>query len=246
MIDNRGKAILTGLFFSKFDKQGLTALGFTSFNEAYNVLGLSINVRPSSIKNYRDEFDPFFPNKRQGWHNRSIRDYCKNYLDLYQNTSFDDFLNLVKSFIFPNFELEQFIDEEIERRDILDSVAKRLITGKAAEEYFRKNYRLVNQFECFDLEDATSLACGFDFKLTNNMDYWCVEVKGLSQKTGSILLTEKEFAIANKLQNQYCLFIVSNFVDKPQHKFFFNPLHCGLSFTKNERSIIQINYSTFV
>ena len=61
-IDKRDKAILMGLFLSRFDKQALNSFGFTGFRQAYNVLGLSIGVKPNSINNYRDEFDPYFPN----------------------------------------------------------------------------------------------------------------------------------------------------------------------------------------
>ena len=52
-------------------------LGFESFTEAFNVIGYAMGSQPASIKNYRDEFDPLFPNRRQGWHKRPIRDYCR-------------------------------------------------------------------------------------------------------------------------------------------------------------------------
>ena len=66
------KAMLIGMFLSKYDQQALDILGFESFAEAFNVLGLSLGVKPNSIKNYRDEFDPIFPNHRQGWHKRQM------------------------------------------------------------------------------------------------------------------------------------------------------------------------------
>ncbi|MFT5633142.1 MAG: hypothetical protein ACI9SQ_000855, partial [Rubritalea sp.] len=37
----RDKAILCGLFLSKYDNKALNTLGFTTFKEAYNVLGIS-------------------------------------------------------------------------------------------------------------------------------------------------------------------------------------------------------------
>jgi hypothetical protein len=61
-MDNRDKSIVTGLYLSKFDKDGLRELGFNTFQEAFNILGFSLESNPSSIKNYRDEFDPLFPN----------------------------------------------------------------------------------------------------------------------------------------------------------------------------------------
>ena len=75
-IATREKLILAGLYLSKYDSLGLRKLGFESFVEAFNVIGYALGSKPMSIKNYRDEFDPLFPNKRQGWHKRPRREYC--------------------------------------------------------------------------------------------------------------------------------------------------------------------------
>ncbi len=58
--------MLAGLYLSKFDALGLKRLGFKSFAEAFNVIGYAVGAPPASIKNYRDEFDPLFPNRRKG------------------------------------------------------------------------------------------------------------------------------------------------------------------------------------
>ena len=79
----REKSILAGLYLSKFDAEGLKFLGFDNFTEAFNVIGLALGVQPASVKNYRDEFDPLFPNERQGWHKREIRKYCKDIYDTF-------------------------------------------------------------------------------------------------------------------------------------------------------------------
>lgn len=49
-MDAREKSILSGLFLSKFNKIGLTKLGFNSHVEAFNAIGFSLNVKPNSIK----------------------------------------------------------------------------------------------------------------------------------------------------------------------------------------------------
>lgn len=73
----REKLILVGLYLSKYDSLGLRTLSFDSFTEAFNVIGYAIGSKPASIKkNYRDEFDPLFPNRRKGWHKRQTRKYC--------------------------------------------------------------------------------------------------------------------------------------------------------------------------
>ena len=73
----REKRILTGMYLSKYSALGLKRLGFQTYEEAYNAVGYALKGKPLSIKNYRDEFDPFFPNSRKGRRNRDIRNYCK-------------------------------------------------------------------------------------------------------------------------------------------------------------------------
>ena len=77
-LSHRDRQILCGLFLSKFDQKALKYLGFEGFTEAFNTLGYSLQAKPASIKNYRDELDPSFPNGRMGWHmgsGMSLGDY---------------------------------------------------------------------------------------------------------------------------------------------------------------------------
>ena len=239
----RDKAILVGLFLSKFDNEALEAFGFESIKQAFNTLGYSVGTKPASIKNYRDEFDPYFPNPRKGWHKRQLRDYCKKFLDDFGDVNFDNFSELIKTFVIKDYAIEKFINK-IEKKDYAETVAKRLVTGNAAEEYFRVNYNTVREFSDFQISDTTKLACGFDFKLSLDIEYFCIEVKGLNTKIGNVSMTEKEFYIADKLKEKYCLFIVSNFMETPSHQYIFDPLNSRLTFKKNERQVIQTTYNT--
>lgn len=242
----RDKAILIGLYLSKFDEYGLLELGFDGVKQAFNTLGYAIGTKPASIKNYRDEFDPYFPNPRKGWHKRAIRAYCKTFLDNFGSLDFKEFNTLIESFLIKDYEIEKFISETIEKKDYSKQIAKRLITGEAAEEYFQINHKKINEFSNFKLTDTRKNACGFDFRMSFEQNYFCVEVKGLNAATGSISLTEKEFNVAQNQKDKYCLFIVSNFVENPTHQFFFNPLESRLIFKKNERQIIQTTYNTIL
>jgi hypothetical protein len=244
-LSTRDKAILIGLFLSRFDEMALTEFDFDSFLQAFNTLGFSIGVKPASIKNYRDEFDPYFPNNRKGWHKRPLREYCKVFYNEYSKMNFPEFSALIKSVIVQNYEIEKVM-EQIEKKDLTESIAKRLITGKAAEEYFKTVYATIVEFTDYSLFDATNLACGFDYKLLCDPQFFCVEVKGLNLNTGSILLTEKEYRIANELKEKYCLFIVKNFAETPNHQYIFNPLHSGLVFKRMERKTVQISFSTAI
>lgn len=241
----RDKLILIGLYLSKYDVEALKELGFATFQEAFNVLGFSLGSKPSSIKNYRDEFDPLFPNNRQGWHKRLIRDYCKKFYDDFGALDFSDFTDFVKSFLIQNYDIEK-ISEVKEAKDYGDTVAKRLLTGKAAEEYFKEKYQQIDSFNRYSIKDTTNMACGFDYKLSFGFDYYCVEVKGLNEQKGSIQLTEKEFFVAKKLTSNYCLFIVKNFKKKPIHDIVFDPLNSQLQFKEVTREIIQTTFITSI
>ena len=243
ILDKRDKAILMGLFLSRFDKKALESFGFTGFRQAYNVLGLSIGFIPKSIQNYRDEFDPYFPNNRKGWRNRTLRDYCKEFMEATQDMEFEEFYNLIKSFVDDGVVDENDIVKE-RKKSSRGFMANRLITGKAAEEYFVMNYQTIDVFHDFNLMNTTQMGCGFDFKLTLNEQRYYIEVKGINEKNGNILMTEKEYAVADDLRDLYCLFVVSNFREQPQHKLFFNPLYVPqLHFMRQEQLVTRVSYS---
>ena len=145
-ITTREKSILSGLYLSKYDDTGLRELGFDSFVEAFNVIGFALGIKPRSIKNYRDEFDPLFPNQRMGWHKRKTRDYCMAILNEYAGLDFESFTGLVRSFFGYNEAIESAFGQELPV-DGSSAFAQRLITGLAAEHYFESIHSDVAQFK---------------------------------------------------------------------------------------------------
>jgi len=243
----RDKSILVGLYLSKFDEQGVKALGFDSFKEAYNVVGFSLGIKPASIKNYRDEFDPQFPNKRQGWHKREMRPYVKEIFNEFKNLEMEQFIKLIKEFVYKNYELDILMEKIEKKNDKNSSFAKRLVTGLAAEQYFEQNYRQIDIFRDFDVENTTKLGCGFDFKLNSrNSDFLAIEVKGINENSGNIIMTEKEYSVAKELKDRYFLYIVKNFREEPFPKYFQDPAYGKLNFKKIELSIKQVSWSVYV
>src|SRR2546421_11171852 len=97
----RESQILCGLFLSKYNEQALAALGFESFAEAYNVLGSALTVPPATIKNYRDELDPYFPNLRKGWHQRPLRKHCEAALKRYGDLPLPELAVIIKTLFDP-------------------------------------------------------------------------------------------------------------------------------------------------
>lgn len=247
-LTKREKTILAGLYFSKFDFEGLNYLGFSSYTEAFNVIGLAMEISPMSVKNYRDEFDPLFPNERKGWHKREIRKYCKDIYDSFNSLDLPEFTLLLKDIIYKDRDIDILMEEIAKGEDIeKSSFAKRLITGQAAEQYFRDTYLNISMFNGYEIKDTTKAGCGFDFKLISkeNDHYFGVEVKGLNDMRGSITLTNKEYAVANFLKNKYFIFVVKNFRDKPFHDIFQDPLSI-MNFKKTTSTVTQINWNTVV
>jgi hypothetical protein len=242
----REKSILAGLYLSKFDSEGLHRLGFDSFIEAFNVIGAALGVRPASVKNYRDEFDPLFPNDRKGWHKRATRDYCKAVYRAFGGLSLKDFTGLLKQIIYKEHDLDVLM-EEVERKSGEDrSFARRLITGQAAEQYFKAKYKEISLFKDFEFEDTTRLGCGFDFRLSSPSVFYAIEVKGLSEASGSIALTSKEHSVASLLKERFFLFVVKNFRENPFHELYQDPLGGKLVFNRIEQRAVQISWTTKV
>jgi len=247
-ISPREKLILAGLYLSKYNLQGLEKLGFEGFQEAFNVIGYALGSRPASVKNYRDEFDPLFPNKRQGWHNRPRREYCLQIYNKYNHLDLETFSALLKSFVGYDENALSVSEPKDEKREQASHFAKRLITGLAAENYFQAAQPKLPEFREYTLENTTRLGCGYDFRLARKSDakFLAVEVKGLQDRTGSLALTPKEHDMASSLSDRFFLFVVRNFREVPSHDIYRNPLSSSLKFTRKERMVIQVSWSATV
>lgn len=251
-MNHRERQIICGLYFSKFDQEGLAYLGFDGFTEAFNVIGYGLQARPASLKNYRDELDPYFPNPRKGWHKRPLREHCRQILETYKDADIGLLGELIKGFLMPSEAIESI--PEIRRvlsihdAEMPSSFAKRLITGRAAEQYFAANYSGIAEFSGLTLTDTTGWGCGFDYKLMPpSCDSFCaVEVKGLRTRSGQIQLTELEYDMADALRDRYYLVLVRNFAEEPFHTVINNPAASEIKFTKVERREVRYSWTANV
>ena len=158
----------------------------------------------------------------------------------------DGFTELIRGFFVEHLESEDVFEVGTQKNSN-KNVVKRLMTGKAAEAYFREKYTMLSAFEGFELQYTTDFACGFDFRLSRATEHYCVEVKGLGATSGNVMLTEKEYAVAAEQRANYCLFVVKNFSERqPCHQVFIDPLNSELAFRRYERMVKQVNYSTVV
>lgn len=153
---------------------------------------------------------------------------------------------MLKKLLYKHSEID-LLNEKIFESEAKDSsFAKRTLTGLAAENYFKENYRKIISFEAFELEDVSNYGCGFDFKLHSNFsEFLAIEVKGMNDSNGNIVLTNKEHKVAQILGDRYFLFVVKNFSETPTHEHFQNPLYCNkLNFEEKKALITQVSYQT--
>lgn len=60
------------IIYRGFDKNALKELGYDKFTAAFEELGKKLQQKPSTVKNMRDEFDPYFDNGRKGWYQKPL------------------------------------------------------------------------------------------------------------------------------------------------------------------------------
>lgn len=231
------KLMLAGMFLSKFNRDGLDALGYRSLQEAYNSFALAVGGKPSSVKLYMQEFDPFFPNSRKGWRKRPIRPTRQDLIDEFGGLELDDFAELVRMQFAGNADVDLVVSRAAVaagvKVDEVSTFARRMMTGVAAENFFEENYRQIARFKDWELHRTTAYGCGFDFKLTQpKEDFLAVEVKGLRTPSGQIQLTEKEFKMAQYLAKRFYLYVVTDFSHTPKPCVIENPLAAGVAFEK--------------
>ncbi|MEI8037926.1 MAG: DUF3883 domain-containing protein [Verrucomicrobiota bacterium] len=240
-IPQRDRLMLAGMFLSKFDREGLLHLGFASFSEAFNAMGYALAGKPASIKNYMQEFDPLFPNSRKGWHKRPLRDHCRKAFERFGQIPLVEFYHLLTPLLLPSAlplpdgmeEIAMLDDDNLAN----ESFSRRLITGAAAEGFFESAFPKLAEFADHTLTNVTRFGCGFDFRVmsANSEPFLAVEVKGMANATGDIMMTSKEYRVAKYLQNRYFLCVVSNFIESPILSIFQNPVQKGIELVKRER-----------
>lgn len=230
-MNKREAQILCGLLLSKYGEDALRSLGFRSFVEAFNILGAALDAPPSTIKNYRDELDPYFPNERRGWHKRPLRKHCDEILKAYGQMSLVKLSSIVKTLFDPAADLPSTPTKGPEAEQLDQSVfAKRLVTGRAAEGFFRTHYRAHDELASGVLVDTTSFGCGFDFRInfTDESFFYAVEVKGIFESAGSVSMTEKEHDRAIQLRDKFFLYVVRGFRETPFASLWRDPLNSTL------------------
>ena len=249
MNQGNSEALIVSFYLSKYDKVAYKNLNYGNAKNTHEEIGKVLSVKSNTIKNMRDEFDPLHDNQRVGWYQRPLAKSRRNVYDTFSNLPESALREIVFDI------LNKCSDEPIKL--VLESISKtnesnenttqvisftsRGITGEKAEEYFKKNWKkYYPKFE--DIENRTKDGCGYDFTLVSSSSKRYIEVKGLKDLKGGVLLTSKEWDVASNEESLYDLFIVCNLDIDPKVKIISNPAS-KLKPSKNIQTVIQVNWS---
>ncbi len=97
--DKTHDSLIVAYYLSRADRQALQSLGYKSFTEAFRQLGTILDQKPSTIKNMRDEFDPYFDNERVGWYQRELRASRKEVFELLKDETIQEVYLRVKQIL---------------------------------------------------------------------------------------------------------------------------------------------------
>lgn len=224
-------ALIIAFYLSKFDRDGLRNLGYSTFNEAYRDIEKKLGVKATSLKNRRDEFDPIHDNERVGWYQRPMSPSRVRIVQQLGTISEPTLRGIVLDILAGERSTSEIILKSIHEkaepyRDRGGKKRKFVLrgpTGKKAEELFMRDFG--EQKAPFDgtLHDCRDLGAGYDFRVSQGDSEKFIEVKGLDGYTGGVVLTDKEWRTAEQKEANYCLVIVSGIANSPKLMYIFDP-----------------------
>ena len=137
MSETNRKEMLAGLFLSKFNtkesRAGLDRLGYATFQDAYNGLANLVGGNPLSLRNYRDEFDPVFPNGRTGYNMRKMHPSRQEMLDKYGWMDLEEMAGLLEEQFLGAEKFSKELDEAFESSKTGDEVAAKADAVKVSD-----------------------------------------------------------------------------------------------------------------
>lgn len=235
------QALVVGYAMSRLDGEYLAARGCQSWKEAFAEAGTTLRVPPTSLKNLRDEFDPFHSNSRKGWHKRALRKNRQRVLDELATVSDDGLLAIVARIVGGDEDaVVDAIDSLADVERTTHNVAERLLTGRRAEEYFVRNCAKILDIFPDDLIDARELARGYDFGIRSNPNR-AIEIKGLKTLRGDLLFTDREWNEAKFRAEDYFLVVVANLATRPRARVVQNP-HAALDGRLDCRTSVTVSW----
>jgi len=247
------RALVVAYFLSRCDKKGFQSLGFATWNSAYDGIGAALGIPSATVKHMRDSFDPYCSPVRKGWYQRPVLRSRVQVMEAYADVGDAALYEIARDVVFKEADATEIYTASIVGADKKESsvmgdnlaYAARLRTGEAAEEYFKAQYPHLPQFAGMELEDTRKLGTGFDFRAHGPKAIQAVEVKGIIGATGSIAFTDKEWAVAHYLKQDYILALVRSLNTTPLLDFTVDPA-AQIAVTKRSIETVSVYWSTKV
>ena len=153
-------ALIVGYYLSRFDEAAYTNLGYETQHLAHHGIGEKLGVKPATIKNMRDEFDPFHENSRKGWHKRAPIKSRTELISQFKDYSEEELRKRVQEILNPNLS-SRAVFSEIEHEEI-PSNERALIEGEIIERKVLAYKRNSASAEaCKKRDKYTCQSCGF-------------------------------------------------------------------------------------
>lgn len=251
MEENNKLALIIAFYFSKFDKIGYENLGYKNFSEAFRVIGEILNVKPASIKQMREQFDPYHENSRVGWYQRPLTRSRRDVMNQYGGLSEMALRSIIQE-ILENVEagtadLEEYTkyiaenDNDLKTKESSTAYTTRGITGQSAEELFLEFYE-AGKIKGFTvpLKDTRLNGTGYDFEMDAAPNY-VFEIKELRATEGSILFTDHEWKVAQNLGEKYFVVLLSNLDEVVKVSIVQNPYN-KLNPKMQMYQLMQVNW----
>jgi hypothetical protein len=237
--------MLAGYYLSRFDEIAYKRFPFLTQAEVHSFLAGRIGVPASSLKLWRDEFDPIHSNGRQGWHKRKMAPSRVRMSEMLSGVSEVGVFEILDSCMQgPDASVMNLL-QDAENANAGDSFdfSTRNITGLRAEEFFVNWCRTSDNIFHGALTDCRQLHCGYDFKLEFADKEAFIEVKGLKGHQGGVLLTDKEWDVANSHGDKFFLVLVRSVdSDFPTIEIFRNPASL-FSPKQQVTTVIQVTWT---
>ena len=224
-------AMIVAYYLSRHNREALSALGYQSFRTAFEDIGRKLGVKPNTIKNARDDFDPLHETGRVGWYQRSLRPSRASIATTFNEVSESALRSIVKDILCkPEFrtsssmnQMLKTLSSEENKRDAEPVFVPRGITGRKAEEIFVTYFGEGKTSFQGTLKDMRDAGVGYDFSVSAPSGELFVEIKGLAADNGAVAFTAKEWEKAQEWGEKYYLVIVSGIGTSPKLELIKNP-----------------------
>ena len=225
---------------SRLDDRYLQSQGVRTWKAAFDRAAKALRVRPTSLKNLRDEFDPFHDNSRRGWRNRPLRPNRQRVMGDLSEVSDDALLESVNRILGGDARAtEELLDSLVEVRPAVHNVAERLLTGRRAENLFLDKCESWIGIPRSQVLDRRDCAVGFDFAVAG-LPERAIEVKGMKGYSGAIQFTDREWSEAKIRGAEYWLVVVGNLAALPVFQLWKDPQHVLIAQCRYQRSVAAV------